>query len=132
MFDKGRSPGGRLATRRIDGARVDHGAQFFTVRSDEFAALRARSGSAAGLVREWCRGFSAEGDGYPRYVARGGMNALAKHLAAGLDVRCNSLVFSLHRDERARTVERQARRRHDHGARRAWWSRARCRRPSRC
>ena len=36
-----------------------------------------------------------EGDGYPRYAVRGGMNALAKSFATGLDVRCNSLVFSI-------------------------------------
>jgi predicted NAD/FAD-dependent oxidoreductase len=37
VLDKGRSPGGRCATRRIGNATLDHGAQFFTVRSDEFA-----------------------------------------------------------------------------------------------
>ena len=36
VFDKGRSVGGRLATRRIGAARLDHGAQFFTVRGDDF------------------------------------------------------------------------------------------------
>ena len=40
-------------------------------------------------------GFSAEGDGYPRYAVTGGMNALAKHLATGLDVRCPALVFAV-------------------------------------
>jgi renalase len=97
VFDKGRSPGGRLATRRIEGARLDHGAQFFTVRSDEFGR-RVQQWQDDGLVQEWCRGFTEGGDGYPRYMVRGGMNALAKHAAMGLDVRCNSLVFSLHRD----------------------------------
>ena len=32
VLDKGKSPGGRLATRRIGDATLDHGAQFFTVR----------------------------------------------------------------------------------------------------
>jgi len=91
VFDKGPSPGGRLATRRIGGARVDHGAQFFTVRDETFERLVARWRDD-GLVYEWCRGFDRE-DGYPRYAVRGGMNALAKHLASGLDVRCRSLVF---------------------------------------
>ena len=36
IVDKGRSVGGRLATRRIGPGRADHGAQFFTVRSDKF------------------------------------------------------------------------------------------------
>lgn len=96
VFDKGRSPGGRLATRRIGGARLDHGAQFFTVRSDSFAE-HVHRWQREGLVFEWCRGFFPAGDGYPRYAVNGGMNALAKHLATGLDVRCDSLVFSLHR-----------------------------------
>lgn len=102
VFDKGRSPGGRLATRRIGAARLDHGAQFFTVRSDAFAA-EVQRWRDDGLVFEWCRGFASSGsadrvgDGYPRYAVHGGMNALAKHLARGLDVRCDSLVFSLHR-----------------------------------
>jgi predicted NAD/FAD-dependent oxidoreductase len=98
LFDKGRSPGGRLATRRIGDARVDHGAQFFTVRSDTFAA-HAQRWTDAGLAYEWCRGFAGTGDGYPRYAVHGGMNALAKHLALGLDVRCDALVFSLHQLE---------------------------------
>ncbi len=92
VLDKGRSPGGRLATRRIGAARVDHGAQFFTVREPEFATL-VESWIAAGVATEWCRGF--DGDGFPRYVGVGGMTTIAKHLATGLDVRCGSLVFGL-------------------------------------
>ncbi len=82
VVDKGRGPGGRLATRRIGDAVLDHGAQFFTVRSD---ALRARVDRwlADGVVEEWCRGFGPV-DGYPRYRTVGGMNRLAKHLAAHL------------------------------------------------
>lgn len=93
VLDKGRAPGGRLATRRIAGARLDHGAQFFTVREPEFAAL-VDAWREAGVVTEWCRGFG-EGDGHARYAGVGGMTAIAKHLAAGLDVRCESLVFGL-------------------------------------
>ena len=94
LFDKGRSPGGRLATRRIGTATVDHGAQFFTIRSDRFAAI-VEPHLASGLVYEWSRGFVDGGDGYPRYAVRGGMNALAKTLAAGLDVRTSSMVFAI-------------------------------------
>ena len=94
LLDKGRSPGGRLATRRIGGAVLDHGAQFFTVRSEVFAAHVDRW-QRSGLVTEWCRGFGAQPDGHPRYAVRGGMNALAKHLAEGLDVRCSTMVFAI-------------------------------------
>lgn len=81
VVDKGRSVGGRLATRRIGDAVLDHGAQFFTVRSDDFRAAVDRW-IAADVVAEWCRGFDAEADGYPRYRTNGGMNQLGKHLAA--------------------------------------------------
>lgn len=114
LFDKGRSPGGRLATRRIGNACVDHGAQFFTTRDRAFAAL-VQQWCDAGVAYEWCRGFATagtaddatgqvadghghgDGDGFARYAVHGGMNALAKHLAIGLDVRCNSLVFGIGR-----------------------------------
>lgn len=42
VFDKGRKPGGRLSTKRTGTATYDHGAQFFTARSPEFAAAVAR------------------------------------------------------------------------------------------
>lgn len=96
LFDKGRSPGGRLATRRIGDARVDHGAQFFTTRDPAFVAL-VDEWQRDGVVHEWCRGFE-HADGFPRYAARGGMNAIAKHLARDLDVRCDSLVFGIGRE----------------------------------
>lgn len=96
VLDKGRSPGGRLATRRIGAATLDHGAQFFSVRGERLSAAVA-GWQADGLVHEWCRGFAGREDGHPRYRVEGGMNALAKHLAQGLDVRCGALVFALHR-----------------------------------
>ncbi len=96
LLDKGRSPGGRCATRRIGTATLDHGAQFFTVRHDEFGSL-VRQWERSGLVDVWCRGFAGRVDGYPRYRVLGGMNALAKHLAQGLDVRCSTLAFTMKR-----------------------------------
>jgi predicted NAD/FAD-dependent oxidoreductase len=96
VLDKGRGVGGRLATRRIGAARLDHGAQFFTARSDDFAAMTQRW-IAANIVFEWCRGFTAAGDGYPRYAVHDGMTALAKHLARDLDVRCDTMVFMVRR-----------------------------------
>jgi renalase len=103
VFDKGRSVGGRLATRRIGAATVDHGAQFFTVRGADLSAQVA-TWREAGVVDVWCHGFDGDGsdgggDGHPRYIAPAGMTALAKDLAAGLDVRCGHLVFGIRRDE---------------------------------
>jgi renalase len=94
VVDKGRGVGGRLATRRVGGARLDHGAQFFTVRSDAFAAI-AGGWFDAGSAREWCRGFRSPPDGHPRYVGSAGMTDLAKALATGLEVRTSLRLASI-------------------------------------
>lgn len=43
VLDKGRQVGGRMATRRMNGARFDTGAQFFTASSDPFRELVQRA-----------------------------------------------------------------------------------------
>lgn len=89
IVDKGRSVGGRLATRRIGPGFADHGAQFFTVRDERFRH-HVEEWEAVGLAYIWGTGWSdgslaeTSNDGYPRYAIRGGMNALAKHLATTL------------------------------------------------
>ncbi len=99
LVDKGRSVGGRMATRRIGGGVADHGAQFFTVRDPEFGANVERW-LADGIVFEWSRGWSdgsltTTSDGHPRYAVRGGMNALPKQLAQGLDSRLKVKLVSV-------------------------------------
>lgn len=93
VVDKGRSPGGRMATRRIGDATLDHGAQFFTVRTPAFRR-QVDDWLERGLVRVWTHGFRDD-DGHPRYVAVDGMNALAKDLATGLDVECSTMAFAV-------------------------------------
>ncbi len=83
VVDKAKSPGGRLATRRIGPARLDHGAQFFTVRSADFAA-EVETWVADGVVATWAHGFSTD-DGHPRYRAIGGMASIAKYLTGRLE-----------------------------------------------
>ncbi|HEX2729333.1 MAG TPA: FAD-dependent oxidoreductase, partial [Rubrobacteraceae bacterium] len=51
MVDKGRGVGGRMATRRLREGTFDHGAQFFTARSDRFEKL-VRGWLEAGVVEE--------------------------------------------------------------------------------
>ena len=98
LIDKGRSVGGRLATRRVgERGLADHGAQFFTVRSDILQRFVNRW-LADDLIYVWGTGWSdgstkrTAGDGNPRYAARGGMNMLAKKLANGLDTVVDRLV----------------------------------------
>ena len=91
MLDKGRSVGGRMATRRIGGHRFDHGAQFFTARSDVFKRY-VETWVKDGAVKEWTKGFNhhfhvhdlSNDDGHSRYAGVGGMNQIAKYLAAKL------------------------------------------------
>ena len=113
VLDKGRSVGGRLATRWMEtgvGERgfFDHGAQFFTVRNPRFQRL-VDEWLAAGLVHEWSRGFADEAgkvrdDGHPRYCGTQGMNAIARNLATHLNVRINTKVERLHRQQNHWTI----------------------------
>jgi renalase len=90
VLDKGRSVGGRLATRRIQDGIADHGAQFFTARTMVFQQ-QVDTWLAQGLLRIWGYGWSdgslkrSAPDGHPRYIAEGGMNNLAQHLAKPLN-----------------------------------------------
>ncbi len=93
VVDKGRSVGGRLATRRIGDATLDHGAQFFTVRTPAFQH-RVDDWIERGLVSVWSHGFDSN-DGHARYVATAGMNSLAKDLSVGVDVRCSTMAFAV-------------------------------------
>lgn len=93
VIDKGRSPGGRLATRRIGTATLDHGAQFFTVRTPPFQR-RVDDWAKRGLVIVWSHGFGAP-EAHPRFVAPAGMNALAQDLSAGLDVSCSTTAHGV-------------------------------------
>ena len=64
-------------------ARLDHGAQFFTVRGENFRATIDEALSD-GVVDVWCHGFGSD-DGYPRYYCPNGMTALAKWLAGHVE-----------------------------------------------
>jgi predicted NAD/FAD-dependent oxidoreductase len=82
LLDKGRVPGGRMATRTFDGGLFDYGAQFFTLREGVLEDL-ARPWVATGLATPW---------GRHRFRARDGMRTLMETMAAGLDVRCGLRV----------------------------------------
>lgn len=109
VLEKSRGLGGRAATRRWEGLPVDHGAQFFTARSDKFRAQVAHW-LAQGVCREWTRGFhhfrggrltQPGGDNHPRYVCREGMSALGRALVAAgnINVECQAKVTALARED---------------------------------
>jgi predicted NAD/FAD-dependent oxidoreductase len=105
VFDKGRGPGGRATSRRRDGFTFDHGAQYFTARTEPF---RQAVGTWVrdGVVAPWnprlvaidARGSREVGHATERYVGTPHMSALAKHLAHDLDVRCEVLVDDIVRE----------------------------------
>jgi hypothetical protein len=95
LFDKGRRPGGRVATRRVQGFAFDHGAQYFTAEDVGFRAW-IDTAQQAGTIAPWdgkvvnLLSATAEptDDNRRRWVGVPGMSALAQNLSAGLDIRC--------------------------------------------
>lgn len=83
ILDKGRGVGGRMATRRIDQSRVDHGSQYFTVQSPRFQTFVEE------LLREGIAGIWPVTDSVDaplHYVGDNGMSAIAKYMAQSLNV----------------------------------------------
>ena len=75
LFDKGRRAGGRLASRRIDALRFDHGAAYATASGAAFQAFLAGAGDQ---VAAWDPAAAR-----PRWVGVPGMSALAQAAALG-------------------------------------------------
>lgn len=93
VIDKGRAVGGRMASKRFAGARFDHGAQHFSVRSEEFAGY-IRELSFSGAVGEWYSGSSLTTDRGEEVRHRGipAMRSICERMADGLDVRLGTPV----------------------------------------
>ncbi len=105
VLEKARGPGGRSATRRTEGARFDHGAQYFTARSAAFGR-QLQQWQDAGLVQPWRPKLAVIGDKaahsdpeeVSRFVGVPGMNAVCRHFAADLDCRFEQRVAALEFD----------------------------------
>ena len=99
LLDKGRGVGGRIATRCMGSARLDHGAQYFTVRDSQFQVF-VDNWLEAGVVKEWFRHLPEDSnpEGHPRYCGLRGMTDIPKYLAKDLDVLLSAEVTKLVRD----------------------------------
>jgi predicted NAD/FAD-dependent oxidoreductase len=94
VLEKSRGFGGRAATRTRHGNRIDHGAQYFTVRDDRFQK-QVDAWLEAGIVQIWTQalhtlnagGLSAGQPSYPRYIFPNGMNGIGKALAEDVTVK---------------------------------------------
>lgn len=93
VVDRGRAPGGRMASPLLHGRRVDLGAGYFTVRDPGFESV-TRAWQAAGLARPWTDTFGVLGLGQDpgsktgpmRWATPGGLRSLVRHLLADTPV----------------------------------------------
>lgn len=105
IFDKSRGIGGRMATRRVDDYHFDHGAQFFTAKSDEFKAL-LKHAKDQNIIEEWHADF-AEITGnkitkkwqfnsdHAHYVSKPQMNSLCKFMGKDLNIVLSKQIIAI-------------------------------------
>lgn len=94
LVEKSRGVAGRMSTRRLDDQVFDHGAQYFTVRDERFAAM-LEPFQRDGIIAPWDARFvtvDQQGQITPRemngapMIALPGMTGLAKAMAEDLDI----------------------------------------------
>ena len=101
IFERGRGPGGRMASPTLHRRRVDMGAAYFTVKDPAFATV-ADGWIDRGLAHRWTDTFdvvSSEGrdvtTGPMRFATSGGLRSLVRDLLPD-DVRFERLQQQLH------------------------------------
>ena len=93
VIDRGRAPGGRMASPQLHGRRVDLGAGYFTVRDPGFVEV-TEAWRAAGLARPWTDTFAVLEPGQDpesttgpmRWAAPAGLRSLVRHLLDGFEI----------------------------------------------
>ncbi|GGG13717.1 NAD/FAD-dependent oxidoreductase [Rhodococcoides trifolii] len=93
IVDRGRAPGGRMASPELHGRRVDTGAGYFTVKDDGFASI-VDGWAKAGLAHEWTDTFGVVAAGSDpetktgpmRWATANGLRSLVRSLLDGFDV----------------------------------------------
>ena len=105
LFEKARGVSGRMSTRMADPYLFDHGAQYFTVRTDAFRSF-VHPLLDAGVIARWNANY-VELDRNkiikyidwakekPRYVGVPRMNSINKHLARNLKINVNTKIKKL-------------------------------------
>ncbi|MGW0157854.1 NAD(P)/FAD-dependent oxidoreductase [Mycobacterium sp. NPDC003323] len=100
IFERGRAPGGRMASPSLHGRRVDLGAAYFTAKDPDFCAV-VDDWVARGLARPWTDTFDAVSPagrdattGPVRFSTPDGLRALVRDVLAE-DVSLTAVVDSL-------------------------------------
>ena len=107
IFEKSKGVGGRIATRRSGPYSFDHGAQFFSPKTQAFKEFLAPLISD-GHVKRWDGNFAEIvnkeiilkrkwGAAPPHYVGAPNMNSFAKQLSIGVNIQYNILINSIAR-----------------------------------
>ncbi|WP_086931856.1 NAD(P)/FAD-dependent oxidoreductase [Agarilytica rhodophyticola] len=106
VFEKSRGLGGRLATKRLEWAHIDTGAQYFTARNEAFQkqvdqwiedrVVAPWHFSPYKVIDEELRPSS---DNIVRYVGCPGMSSIVGALARGINVHLNTLIVSVDKRE---------------------------------
>ncbi len=94
VLDRGRRPGGRMASRTLSGRVTDLGASYLTAADGSPFAAVVRGWVHRGLARPWTDTFAVAGPdgvretrtGPVRYAAPDGLRSLVADLGDGLDV----------------------------------------------
>jgi hypothetical protein len=96
VIEKSRGVGGRIATRRVQDTYADHGTRYLSAQGEHLAQL-IQVLCENQILQTWTDMVYELGSDrhlhppspeniYPRYTAPGGMNAIAKFLATGLEI----------------------------------------------
>lgn len=115
FFEKARGVSGRMSTRQAGQYFFDHGAQYFTARTNNFKDF-IRPFINQGIIKKWCprcvefdnnqiirkQNWANE---EPRYVAVPGMNKLVKHLATGMDVKVNTKIVLIEQSKKWNLID---------------------------
>ncbi len=107
IFEKSRGVGGRMATRYAGDFEFDHGAQFFTARTDAFKSFLEPL-IDDGVVANWKAAFAefdrgnmkalrSWGGDYPHYVGTPRMNSIGRYLSADSNIDLETEISSIAR-----------------------------------
>ena len=108
VFEKARGVSGRMSTRYADPYQFDHGAQFFTAKTEAFQAFLEPL-IAQGIVARWDARFveldrdrviaqRQWGEEHPHYVGMPKMNQMAKSLAEGLEIKLQTRIVKIEKE----------------------------------
>lgn len=102
VFEKSRGPGGRMSSRHTGDWKVDHGAQFFTIRDRQFEKI-AGPMIRAGVIRPWKprlaifndKGWILDEWKEEHYVACPNMNSACKYLLENIEVHYRTEILKI-------------------------------------